>query len=96
MTCIAVQCPPCHRAQVVKRGNTARGAQRSLGQNATGVTGCLLLDSRHRGCLPEVQQPVIDMRLNARGSRDTARVLRSSTATVLRELKPIFRPNPKR
>jgi len=34
-----------------------------------------------------VQQTIIDMRLNASGSRDTARVLRISTDTVLSELK---------
>jgi transposase-like protein len=32
-TFIAVQCPHCHRDQVVKRGKTARGTQRYLCQN---------------------------------------------------------------
>ena len=46
-----------------------------------------LLDDRNRGCLPEVKHQIIDMSLNASGVRDTARVLRISTDTVLSELK---------
>ena len=46
-----------------------------------------LLDYRNRGCLPEVKHTIIDMSLNASGVRDTARVLRISTDTVLSELK---------
>jgi transposase-like protein len=42
--------------------------------------------NRNRGCLPEVKQQIIDMSLNASGVRDTARVLRISTDTVLSEL----------
>jgi insertion element IS1 protein InsB len=37
--------------------------------------------------LPEVKQQIIDMSLNASGMRDTARVLRISTDTVLRALR---------
>ncbi len=86
-TCIAVQCPHCHSQQIVKRGKTARGTQRYVCQNTLCVTGSFLLDSRHRGCLPEVKKLVIDMSLNASGIRDTARSLRISTDTVLSELK---------
>jgi hypothetical protein len=50
-------------------------------------SGSFLLDYRNRGCLPEVKQHIIDMSLNASGVRDTARVLRISTDTVLSELK---------
>src|SRR5262245_7904212 len=49
--------------------------------------GSFLLDYRNRGCLPEVKQQITDMSLNASGVRDTARVLRISTDTVLSELK---------
>src|SRR3989454_8333969 len=87
MTCIAVQCPHCHSEQVVKRGKTDRGTQRYLCQNIVCVKGSFLLDSRNRGCVPEVKHTIIDMRLNASGIRDTARVLRISTDTVLSELK---------
>ena len=43
-TFIAVQCPHCHRDQVVKRGKTARGTQRYLCQNKACTTGSFLLE----------------------------------------------------
>ena len=87
MTCIAVQCPHCHSEQIVKRGKTARGTQRYLCQNIMCTAGSFLLDYRNRGYVPEVKRTIIDMSLNASGVRDTARVLRISTDTVLSELK---------
>ena len=87
MTFIAVRCLHCHSEQIVKRGKTRRGTQRYLCQNTACTTGSFLLDYRNRGCLPEVKQTIIDMSLNASGIRDTARVLRISTDTVLSELK---------
>ena len=87
MTFIAVHCPHCHSEQIVKRGKTRRGTQRYLCQNTACTMGSFLLDYRNRGCLPEVKQTIIDMSLNASGIRDTARVLRISTDTVLSELK---------
>jgi transposase-like protein len=87
MTFIAVQCPHCLSEQIVKRGRTRRGTQRYLCQNSACTQGRFLLDYRNRGCLPEVKHQIIDMSLNASGIRDTARVLRISTDTVLRELR---------
>src|SRR5207253_4980320 len=87
MTFIAVRCPHCQSDQIVKRGKTARGIQRYLCQNTLCAKGSFLLDYCNRGCLPEVKQTIIDMSLNASGIRDTARVLRISTDTVLSELK---------
>lgn len=46
-------------------------------------TDSFLLDSRNRGCVPEVKDLIIDLRLNARGVRETARSLPMSTNTVL-------------
>src|SRR5918911_403796 len=87
MTFIAVRCPHCQSEQIVKRGKTTRGTQRYLCQNTACTRGSFLLDYRNRGCLPEVKQTIIDMSLNASGIRDTARVLRISTDTVLSELR---------
>jgi transposase-like protein len=87
MTFIAVQCPHCHSEQIIKRGKTARGTQRYLCQNTHCAKGSFLLAYCNRGCLPEVKHMIIDMSLNASGIRDTARVLRISTDTVLSELK---------
>ena len=87
MTFIADPSPHCHSEQIVKRGKTRRGTQRYLCQNTACAKGSFLLDYRNRGCLPEVKHTIIDMSLNASGVRDTARVLRISTDTVLSELK---------
>jgi len=87
MTFIAVQCPHCHSEQIVKRRKTGCGTQRYLCQNTGCAKGSFLLDYRNQGCVPEVKQSIIDMSLNASGMRDTARVLRISTDTVLSELK---------
>ena len=87
MTFISVQCPHCHSDQIVKRGKTGCGTQRYLCQNATCVMGSFLLAYRYQGRLPEVKRQIIDMSLNASGIRDTARVLRVSTDTVLSELR---------
>ncbi len=83
MTFVTVRCLYCDSEQVVKRGKTGRGKQRYLCQSTSGAKGSFLLDYRNRGCLPEVKQTIIDMSLNASGVRDTARVLRISTDTVL-------------
>jgi insertion element IS1 protein InsB len=87
MTFIAVRCPHCDSAQIVKRGKTHRGTQRYLDQNTACTRGSFLLDYCNRGCLLEVKQQIIDMSLNASGVRDTARVLRISTGKVLNEPK---------
>src|SRR5215467_3847895 len=87
MTFITVRCPYCDSEQIVKRGKTHGGTQRYLCQNMACARGSFLLDYRNRGCLPEVKHTIIDMSLNASGVRDTARVLRISTDTVLSELK---------
>src|SRR2546427_2159338 len=87
MTFIAVRCPHCQSHQIVKRGKTARGTQRYRCQNTRCTKGSFLLDSCHRGGLPEVKHTIIDMSPNASGVRDTARSLHSYLHTRLRELK---------
>jgi transposase-like protein len=87
MAFIAVRCPHCHSNQIIKRGKTGCDTQRYLCQNATCATGSFLLDYRYLGRLPEVKHQIIDMGLNASGVRDTARVLRIRTDTVLSALR---------
>jgi len=88
MTFIAARCPHCQSDQIVKRGKTRRGTQRYLCQNTACTPQSFLLEYRYQGRLPEVQQQIIDMSLNASGVRDTtARVLHISTDTVLRALR---------
>jgi len=87
MTFISVRCPYCHSEQIVKRGTTRRGTQRYLCHNTACPSQSFLLEYRYQGRLPEVKQQIMAMSLNASGMRDTARVLRISTDTVLRELR---------
>src|SRR3989454_7786713 len=87
MTFIAVRCPHCQSEEIVKRGKTGCGTQRYLCQNTTCATGSFLLDYRYLGRLPAVKHQIIDRSLDASGVRDTARVLRISTDTVLSELR---------
>src|SRR4030095_4575726 len=87
MTFISVRCPYCHSDQIVKRGTTRRETQRYLCQNTACPPQSFLLEYHYQGRLPEVKQQIIDMSLNASGIRDTARVLRISTDTVLSELR---------
>ena len=87
MTFIAVRCPYCHSDEIVKRGKTRRGTQRYLCHNTACPLRSFLFEYSDQGRLPEVKQQIIAMSLNASGIRDTARVLRISTDTVLRELR---------
>src|ERR671916_3280790 len=87
MICIPVLCPDCQSSQVVKRGKTDTGKQRYRCQNPACSRQSFLLDPAYRGRLPAIKQQVIEMSLNGSGVRDTARVLKISTATVIHELK---------
>ena len=87
MVRIPVRCPYCQSDQVVKRGKTDTGQQRYRCQNPDCSHHSFLLNPAYRGRLPEIKQQVIEMSLNGSGIRDTARVLKISTATVIHELK---------
>jgi transposase-like protein len=85
MVLIPVSCPYCQSDQVVKRGKTNTGKQRYRCQNPECSHQSFLRDPAYRGRLPAIKQQVIEMSLNGRGIRDTARVLKISTATVIQE-----------
>ena len=87
MTFIALHCPHGHSEPIVKRGTTRRGKPRYLCQHSAWTPGSFRLAYRTRGGLPGVKQPLMERSCNARGMRDTARVLRSSTDPVRRELR---------
>ena len=78
--------PLSQRADRQTRQNTPRYTALRVPEHRVCHESFLLV-YRNRGCLPEVKQTIIDMSLNASGIRDTARVLRISTDTVLSELK---------
>lgn len=84
---IEVKCPCCGSGDVVKNGKYATGEQRYNCKNPECERTCFMLNYRNKGCLPETKEMVIEMALNGSGVRDTARVLKISTYTVLNELK---------
>jgi len=87
MVLIPVRCPHCQSDQVIKGGKTKAGKQRYKCQNADCPCYSFQLDLIYHGRSPEVKDQIIDMALNGSGIRDTARVLKISTATVINELK---------
>ena len=83
-----LHCPYCQGTDIVRHGTSSEGKQRyrcracRFGRGRT-----FLLDYTSVDQSPEVKQQIVDMAMNASGIRDTARVLRVSTNTVMTELK---------
>ena len=48
-----------------------------------------LVDDSYAGHSAAIQQQIVDMAMNARGMRDTARVLHVSPTTVIKELSQL-------
>jgi transposase-like protein len=82
-----MQCPACQSTGVVKHGQTADGTQRFRCQNPACSRQTFLLEYVYKGLLPEVKKPIVDMAMNGRGIRDTARILHISPTTVIETLK---------
>jgi transposase-like protein len=87
MVLIPVLCPQCQSDQIIRGGKTKAGKQRYKCQNVDCPRYSFQLDLTYKGRSPEVKEQIIDMALNGSGIRDTARVLKVSTATVINELK---------
>lgn len=83
----AVKCPTCGEEEIIKHGKTPIGKQRYKCQNEACECTTFIREYSYQGSLPEVKQKIIDMSINGSGIRDTARVLKISTSTVLEELK---------
>ena len=83
MAFVQVQCPDCHRTDVVQYGKQANGTQRYRCNNRDGSRTIFLLQYQDKGRLPAVQQQMVDMTLHGSGVRDIVRVLRGSSATVI-------------
>jgi insertion element IS1 protein InsB len=82
-----VGCPTCQRTDVAQYGKTPDGRQRVHGRNLACQRQTCLLEYTHKGFLPEVKTQMVEMALNGRGIRDTARVLNVSPTTVMNTLK---------
>jgi transposase-like protein len=83
-----LHCPYCQGTDIVRHGATSEGKQRYRCRECRFGRGrTFLLEYTYTGQSPEVKQQIVDMAMNASGVRDTARVLRISPTTVLKELK---------
>ena len=87
MVLISVLCPHCHNDQVIKGGKTKAGQQRYKCQNTDCPHYSFQLDLLYKGRAPTIKDQIVDMSLNGSGIRDTARVLKISTTTVINTLK---------
>jgi transposase-like protein len=82
-----LHCPNCQGTNVIRHCTTRQGKQRYRCQETLCKGGTFLLDYTYAGHSAEVKQQIVDMAMNARGIRDTARVLHVSPTTVIKELK---------
>jgi transposase-like protein len=83
-----LHCPYCQDAAIVCHGTTSDGPHCSrcrAGRPGRGRT--FLLAYTYAGRSSEVKQQSVEMALNARGMRDTARVLHVSPTTVMKARK---------
>ena len=87
MVLISVLCPHCHSDQVIKGGKTKAGQQRYKCQNTDCPHYSFQLDLLYKGRAPAIKDQIVDMSLNGSGIRDTARVLKIRTTTVIHTLK---------
>jgi transposase-like protein len=83
-----LHCPHCQGADIVRYGTTRQGKQRyHCRECREGHGRTFLLDYSYAGQSPQIKEQIVEMAMNASGIRDTARVLKVSTNTVMRELK---------
>ena len=84
---LPVQCPDCHSTDVIKYGKSSNGKQRyrCCNPNCLRVTFSINLDYLGRDV--KTKQKIVEMNLNGSSVRQIARVLKISTATVIKELK---------
>ena len=88
MAFTSVRCPHCQKTNLSKFGKTQTGKQRYTCNNSECPYRTFTLEPHaYRGRRPEVKEKIVEMSLNGRRIRDTARVLRISTSTVIQELK---------
>jgi transposase-like protein len=82
-----LHCPHCHGTDIVRPGTTRQGKQRYRCRACPERGRTFLLAYAYAGQSPDVKRQIVDMAMNASGIRDTARVLRVSPTTVMKELK---------
>src|SRR5215510_8339666 len=82
-----LHCPYCNETDIVRHGMSPEGKQRyRCRQCLEGRGRTVLLEYSYAGQSPAVKQQIVDRAMNARGIRDTARVLHVSPTTMINEL----------
>ena len=79
-----VTCPRCSSLNIKKNGKTANRKQRYLCKDCGRQ---FITRYTYRGCQRALRELIVPMALNSSGVRDTARVLRISTNTVLQTIR---------
>ena len=83
-----LHCPYGHGTDIVRHGTSPEGKQRyRCRQGLEGRGRTFLLEYAYAGQSPAIKAQSVDMAMNARGMRDTARVLPVRPTTVIKELK---------
>jgi transposase-like protein len=82
-----VRCPHCQSDAVVKYGKASNGKERFRCQQSAQCGRTFLRSYAYPGCLPTVEQQIVEMTLNGSGIRDIARVLQVGPNTGMKELK---------
>ena len=87
MVNIEVRCPSCNTNDISKNGFTDLGKQRYCCNNDNCEEKSFIIDYAYNACKKSVKEKIVIMAMNGSGIRDTARVLKISTATVIDVLK---------
>ena len=82
-----LHCPYCQGTYIVRHGTSPEGKQRYRCRACPERGRTFLIEYTYAGQSPEVKQHIVEMGLNASGSRDSARVLHVSASIVIIEIK---------
>ena len=81
-----VKCPRCKGTSISKNG-TEKGKQRYLCNHKECNMKSFMLDYIYNGCVPGIDELIVDMTANASGIADISRVLQISEEKVSSVLK---------
>lgn len=79
-----VKCIDCGSTEVIKFGKRANGHQR---YRCKSCKKTFQLEYTYKACEPGIKEKIVDMAMNASGTRDTARTLKIARGTVASTLE---------
>jgi len=82
-----VICPDCSSNKIMKSGRSANGTQRYRCRNPDCATKTFMLTYSYKAYEPGIKEQIVEMAINGRGIRDTARVLKINKNTVISTFK---------